>query len=63
MDAPARRRQCVEQYSMVKRDQYGINPKTVAKRKKRAFANNAPMGSKEVRTTVLTSVALLICTS
>ena len=37
-------------------EQYGINPKTVAKWKKRAFANDAPMGPKEVRSTVLTSV-------
>ena len=33
---------------------YGINPKTVAKWKKRGFANDAPMGPKEVRSTVLT---------
>jgi hypothetical protein len=35
-------------------EQYGINPKTVAKWKKRGFANDAPMGPKEVRSTVLT---------
>ena len=35
-------------------EQYGINPKPVAKWKKRAFANDAPMGPKEVRSTVLT---------
>lgn len=35
-------------------EQYGINPKTVAKWKKRSFANDAPMGPKEVRSTVLT---------
>jgi hypothetical protein len=35
-------------------EHYGINPKTVAKRKKRSFANDAPMGPKEVRSTVLT---------
>jgi uncharacterized protein YjcR len=29
----------------------GINPKTVAKWKKRSFANDAPMGPKEVRST------------
>ncbi|MGB6175363.1 MAG: IS481 family transposase [Methylocella sp.] len=34
--------------------QHGINPKTVAKWKKRTFANDAPMGPKEVRSTVLT---------
>lgn len=36
-------------------EQYGINPKTVAKWKKRSFANDAPMGPKEVRSTVLTA--------
>jgi transposase InsO family protein len=35
-------------------ERYGINPKTVAKWKKRSFANDAPMGPKEVRSTVLT---------
>jgi hypothetical protein len=35
-------------------EQYGINPKTVAKWKKRSFANDAPMGPKDVRSTVLT---------
>jgi len=35
-------------------EHYGINPKTVAKWKKRSFANDAPMGPKEVRSTVLT---------
>src|ERR1700730_5503877 len=34
-------------------EQYGINPKAVAKWKKRSFANDAPMGPKEVRSTVL----------
>jgi hypothetical protein len=34
--------------------QHGINPKTVAKWKKRTFANDAPMGPKEVHSTVLT---------
>src|ERR1700730_5641992 len=33
---------------------YGINPKAVAKWKKRGFANDAPMGPKDVRSTVLT---------
>ena len=33
--------------------QHGINPKTVAKWK-RSFANDAPMGPKEVHSTVLT---------
>ena len=32
--------------------QHGINPKTVAKWKKRTFANDAPMGPKEVHSTV-----------
>jgi hypothetical protein len=36
-------------------EQYGINPKTVAKWKKRGDANDAPMGPKQVRSTVLTS--------
>jgi len=35
--------------------QHGINPKTVAKWRKRDFAHDAPMGPKEVRSTVLTS--------
>src|SRR5580704_11572897 len=34
--------------------QHGINPKTVAKWKKRTFANDAPMRPKEVHSTVLT---------
>lgn len=34
--------------------QHGINPKTVAKWRKRDFAHDAPMGPKEVRSTVLT---------
>ncbi|MGH6853191.1 MAG: IS481 family transposase, partial [Methylocella sp.] len=37
-------------------EQDGINPKTVAKWRKRSFANDAPMGPKEARSTVLTSV-------
>jgi hypothetical protein len=35
-------------------EQYGINPKTVAKWKRRSFANDAPMGPKEVLSTDLT---------
>jgi hypothetical protein len=35
-------------------EQYGINPKTVAKWRKRGFATDAPMGPKDVRSTVLT---------
>lgn len=34
--------------------QHGINPKTVAKWRKRDFAHDAPMGPKEARSTVLT---------
>ncbi|MGH6856323.1 MAG: IS481 family transposase, partial [Methylocella sp.] len=34
--------------------QHGIKPKTVAKRKKRSFASDAPLGPKDVRSTVLT---------
>ena len=35
-------------------NQYGINPKTVAKWRQRQFGHDAPMGPKEVRSTVLT---------
>lgn len=34
--------------------QYGLNQKTVAKWRKRAFVQDAPMGPKVVRSTVLT---------
>jgi transposase-like protein len=34
-------------------ERHGINPKTVAKWKKRAFIHDAPMGPKEPRSTVL----------
>lgn len=34
-------------------ERHGINPKTVAKWRKRAFAHDAPMGPKDVRSTVL----------
>lgn len=34
--------------------QYGLDPKTVAKWKKRAFVHDAPMGPKQVRSSVLT---------
>ena len=34
-------------------EHYGLNPKTVAKWKKRAFVHDAPMGPKEPRSTVL----------
>ena len=33
---------------------HGLDPKTVAKWKKRAFVHDAPMGPKEVRSSVLT---------
>ena len=33
--------------------QHGLNPKTVAKWRKRAFVHDAPMGPKIVRSTVL----------
>ncbi len=35
-------------------DRHGINPKTVAKWKKRTFVHDAPMGPKKPRSTVLT---------
>src|SRR5579883_1672204 len=35
-------------------ERHGINPKTVAKWKKRTFVHDAPMGPKEPRSTVLT---------
>jgi transposase InsO family protein len=35
-------------------ERHGINPKTVAKWKKRAFVDDAPMGPKDPRSTVLT---------
>ena len=38
---------------MVLAARYGINPKTVAKWRKRAYVTDARMGPKEVRSTVL----------
>jgi transposase InsO family protein len=35
-------------------ERFGLNPKTVAKWKKRAFVHDAPMGPKQTRSTVLT---------
>ena len=35
-------------------ERHGLNPKTVVKWKKRDFIDDAPMGPKEVRSTVLT---------
>jgi len=40
---------------------HGINPKTVAKWKKRDSVKDAPMGPKEVRSTVLTKEEEAIC--
>src|SRR5215475_9968069 len=34
-------------------ERYSLNPKTVAKWKKRAFVHDAPMGPKDARSTVL----------
>src|SRR5918998_5948546 len=36
-------------------ERYGVNPKTVAKWKKRAQVQDAPMGPKQVRSTVLST--------
>src|SRR5665213_906371 len=58
-EAPARLRQSVERYSIVKRAlrvlarRHGINPKTVAKWKKRISATDLPTGPREPRSTVL----------
>jgi len=41
--------------------QYGINPKTVAKWRKRSFANDAAMGPKEPRSTVLSKEEEAAC--
>jgi transposase-like protein len=35
--------------------QHGLNPKTVAKWRKRVFVHDAPMGPKTMRSTVLTA--------
>ena len=42
-------------------ERYGVNPKTVAKWKKRAFAHDAPMGPKKPASTVLTKEEEAIC--
>ena len=39
-------------------ERYGLNPKTVMKWKKRDFVDDAPMGPKEVRSTVRAAVFL-----
>jgi hypothetical protein len=40
---------------------YAINPKTVAKWKKRSFVQDAPMGPKQARSTVLTPEEEAVC--
>jgi Integrase core domain len=40
---------------------YAINPKTVAKWKRRAYVHDAPMGPKEPRSTVLTKAQEALC--
>ena len=40
---------------------YAINPKTVAKWKKRTFVHDAPMGPKQARSTVLTPEQEAMC--
>lgn len=42
-------------------ERYGVNPKTVAKWKKRTFAHDAPMGPKEPASTILTKEAEAMC--
>lgn len=42
-------------------ERYGVNPKTVAKGKKRAFVRDAPMGPKEPASTVLTKEEEAMC--
>ena len=42
-----------ESYGQGLAERHGINPKTVAKWKKRAFVHDAPMGPKDPRSTVL----------
>jgi transposase-like protein len=36
-------------------DRYSVNPKTIRKWKKRDYVDDAPMGPKEVRSTVLSN--------
>ena len=59
MEAPARRRRSVAQYSYVKSvralaRRYGVSPTTIQKWRKRETTTDAPMGPKEPRSTVLT---------
>jgi len=42
-------------------ERYGVNPKTVAKWKKRAFVHDAPMGPKEPASTILTKEEEAMC--
>lgn len=41
--------------------QHGLNPKTVAKWRKRAFVHNAAVGPKTPRSTVLTTEEVACC--
>ena len=65
--APARQRRCVEQYNISQAslirlaERYALNPKTVAKWKKRSFVHDAPMGPKAPRSTVLTPGQEAVC--
>jgi 2,4-dienoyl-CoA reductase-like NADH-dependent reductase (Old Yellow Enzyme family) len=42
-------------------ERYALNPKTVAKWKKRSFVHDAPMGPKAPRSTVLTPRQEAVC--
>ena len=58
MGAPRRQRQSVERYNIVGEPEgaakrYGINPKTVAKWKKRGSVADLPTGPKDAASTVL----------
>ena len=58
MGAPRRLRRSVERYDVVNKlralsKRYGINPKTVAKWKKRSSTADLPTGPREPRSTVL----------
>ena len=43
----------IESYAKALAERHGLNPKTVAKWKKRTFVHDAPMGPKDRRSTVL----------
>ena len=50
------------QESLIKlAERYNVNPKTVAKWKKRSFVHDAPMGPKDPRSTVLTPEQEAVC--